>query len=345
MTHDTRTSAIDPDHENTTRIHDPLGAYMLGALPESEQIVFETHLRECVQCQQGVYELAPLVALLPRLYDDLDLPDFVTESVARPEIPDEIRIGVVSDSVLADPPTIAGVDQSIETAVPEIEDPVLPAIASPAVEAAAETSAEDTAVALKTRRRPRGRIAPGEAPPEAAVVSMPRERSSIIPWAIAAGSAILAIGAILWALAMMGQINSLKSERDLQDQQIVQLNQERQQYQAQTPAVVHTLVSTTAGSADMTGTVYLDPDPTGDGGIVSLRGMTQPAGGQVYQLWTITGGQMTAGPTFVPDSAGNVAVQIGNDAATAEQMAITIEPSGGSKTPTTSPIMQGNLKG
>jgi hypothetical protein len=36
-------------------------------------------------------------------------------------------------------------------------------------------------------------------------------------------------------------------------------------------------------------------------------------------------------------------VQVSGDASTAGQMAITMEPEGGSETPTTSPVMQGNL--
>jgi len=80
-----------------------------------------------------------------------------------------------------------------------------------------------------------------------------------------AAAAILAIGVILWALAMMGQINDLKAERDVQDQQIVQMEQERQHYLAQTAALVHPLISTTASSGDAAGMIYLDPDPAGQG--------------------------------------------------------------------------------
>ncbi len=89
--------------------------------------------------------------------------------------------------------------------------------------------------------------------------------------------------------------------------------------------------------------VYMDPDPTGWGGIVAFRNMTPPPSGQVYQLWTITDGQPVPGPTFVPGANGEAMVQVGGDAATAGAMAITVEPDGGSQTPTTAPIMQGSL--
>ncbi len=175
---------------------------------------------------------------------------------------------------------------------------------------------------------------------------MPRERKSILPWAIAAAAAILATGAILWALAMMGQIDDLKGERDLQDQQIAQLNQERETYLADTPALVYPLVSTTAsqsGDNPATGMVYMDPDPDGWGGIIAFRGMTPPPSGQVYQLWMIENGKAIPGPTFVPDAGGQATIQVPGEAATSQAMAITMEPDGGSDTPSTTPIMQGDL--
>ncbi len=195
----------------------------------------------------------------------------------------------------------------------------------------------------RPRARPRGRIAPGEAPPEGNIVSLPKQRSSIVPWAIAAAAAIIAAGSILWALAMMGQVDDLEQERDAQDQQIAQLNAEREEYLAQTSANVYPLVSTTGGSPDATAMVYMDPDPDGWGGVIAFRGMSQPPEGQVYQLWMITGEQVTPGPTFSPDAEGRAMVQVSGDASTAGQMAITMEPEGGSETPTTSPVMQGNL--
>jgi anti-sigma-K factor RskA len=369
VTHDDVTPALEPEQDDAALAHDAIGAYILGALPESEAIAFEAHLRGCPQCQQELSELGPIAGLLPRLYDDLDLDGTglldIEASVPEPSAGIKERIVaeaaaiVVEPSTITDPPTIAGVDRSVEAAVPELEDPVIPSIASPAVEAseaidedaiaaqvAADEAAEDAteaAVVSAPQRRPRGRIARGDAPPEAKIVALPRERSSILPWAIAAAAAILATGAILWALAMMGQIDDLKSERDLQDQQLAQMNQEREEYLAQTPALVFPLVSTTASSSDASAMVYMDPDPDGWGGIIAFRGMTAPPSGQVYQLWMINGDQIKPGPTFMPDADGKATVQVGGDAADTGTMAITMEPDGGSQTPTTSPIMQGNL--
>lgn len=87
----------------------------------------------------------------------------------------------------------------------------------------------------------------------------------------------------------------------------------------------------------------MDPDPNGWGGIIAFRGMTPPPAGQVYQLWMIEGDQTLPGPTFMPDAAGEAMVQVPGEAATSQAMAITMEPEGGSDTPSTTPIMQGDM--
>lgn len=400
MTHDDGITAPNTEQDDVALSHDAIGAYILGALPDDERIVFEAHLRECPSCQQELRDLGPIAAILPRLYDDLDLPGINTPPIdldASPDLRERIVAeaganqgeemvshatiagiewvdpaevakpdtqAIESESVervelIAEPPTIEAVDASVAATVPEIENPVVPPIAIPAVEAAvagdeaaiaAQVAADEaskdvaaTVAPVSPRRKPRGRISPGEAPPEANVVSLPKQRSSILPWAIAAAAAIVAIGSILWALAMMGQVGDLKDERNAQDQQIALLNSEREQYLADTPANVYPMLSTTTGSSDATAMVYMDPDPEGWGGIVAFRGMSQPPSGQVYQLWMIEDGQAVPGPTFMPDADGQATVQVTGDAATAQAMAITMEPDGGSETPSTTPIMQGDL--
>ncbi len=397
MTHDDVTPAPNTEQDDAALSHDAIGAYILGALPDDERAAFEAHLRECPACQLELRELGPIAALLPRLYDDLDLPGIdplplnlepssgvkeriVAEAVSVRAV-EETVAGAPDPELIVDPPTIEGVDRSIEAAVPELEDPVVPDIASPAVDpmvaveqdadaepvvAEPDVELDDAAAAAAgavtledvttetvehseaasvpvPTRRPRGRIAPGEAPPEAKIVSLPKQRSSILPWALAAAAVIIAAGSILWALAMMGQIDDLEGERNLQDQQIAQMNVEREEYLAQTSANVFPLLSTTSGTGDARAMVYMDPDPNGWGGVVTFRGMGQPPSGQVYQLWMIEGDQALPGPTFMPDESGEAMVQVPGEGADSDAMAITMEPDGGSDTPSTTPIMQGQL--
>jgi hypothetical protein len=372
LLHDDLTTA--PNHEQDDSalshdaLHDATGAYILGALPDDERIAFKGHLRDCLSCQQELRELGPIAALLPRLYDDLDLPgidslplDLDASAGVRDRIVAEAAtLGAAGATTTesaelveldVDSSGVETVDESVEAAVPEAEAPVVAAVAAPVVDdealaaqVAADEAAEDAAVVVAApTRRPRGRIAPGEAPPEANIVSLPKQRSSIVPWAIAAAAAIIAAGSILWALAMMGQVDDLQDERDAQDQQIAQLTADREAYLAQTSANVYPLNSTTSGSSDARAIVYMDPDPEGWGGIVAFRGMSQPPAGQVYQLWMFTDDQPTPGPTFIPDQTGEALVQVPEEAASSQAMAITMEPDGGSETPSTTPIMQGDL--
>jgi hypothetical protein len=378
VTHDDVTPAPNTEQDDAALSHDAIGAYILGALPDDERIVFEAHLRECESCQQELRELGPIASLLPRLYDDLDLPGLdplpvdldASASVRERIVAEAVTIGaaetVTEESVevtelIGEAPTIEAIDASVEATVPDLEDPVIPSVASPAVDAA--VAADEAAIAAQVAadeaaeeageaaadstatpaRRPRGRIAPGEAPPEANIVSLPKQRSSVLPWALAAAAAVIAIGSILWALAMMGQIDDLENERDFQDQQIAELNSEREEYLAQTSANVFPLLSTTSGTGDAKAMVYMDPDPNGWGGVVTFRGMSQPPSGQVYQLWMIEGDQALPGPTFMPDESGEAMVQVPGEGADSDAMAITMEPDGGSESPTTSPIMQGSL--
>jgi anti-sigma-K factor RskA len=65
--------------------------------------------------------------------------------------------------------------------------------------------------------------------------------------------------------------------------------------------------------------------------------LAKPPPGHEYQLWTISGKTPAPGPTFVP-SGGKVLLQMSADLSQSQIMAVTLEPAGGSKAPTTTPI-------
>ncbi|HEX5070975.1 MAG TPA: anti-sigma factor [Vicinamibacterales bacterium] len=68
--------------------------------------------------------------------------------------------------------------------------------------------------------------------------------------------------------------------------------------------------------------------------------------GQVYQLWTITGTTATGAGTFTPDAQGaaSVSAVVAPGAATPDAFGVTIEPTGGSATPTQPIVMVGSGK-
>jgi anti-sigma-K factor RskA len=69
--------------------------------------------------------------------------------------------------------------------------------------------------------------------------------------------------------------------------------------------------------------------------LLNARGISTLAADKTYQAWTMTaGGAATSLGTFKPDSAGNVTLLAKSDLSAAAFVGITVEPAGGSKTPT-----------
>jgi anti-sigma-K factor RskA len=69
---------------------------------------------------------------------------------------------------------------------------------------------------------------------------------------------------------------------------------------------------------------------------ITMHDMVQPPHGKVYQAWTMpkTGTDLQPSLTFVPDAHGVAVVALPADAKDVAAVAITLEPDGGSKTPT-----------
>lgn len=73
---------------------------------------------------------------------------------------------------------------------------------------------------------------------------------------------------------------------------------------------------------------------------IAMHSLPQPPRGKVYQAWTLAKGAKKVAPadTFVPDANGVAIVPLGVDARAMAAVAISIEPEGGSKQPTSKPI-------
>jgi hypothetical protein len=74
---------------------------------------------------------------------------------------------------------------------------------------------------------------------------------------------------------------------------------------------------------------------------LALHELSEPPRGQVYQVWTraIGSTKMSPQPTFLPDARGVALVVVPADAHATSEVAVTIEPEGGSKEPTTKPLI------
>ena len=73
---------------------------------------------------------------------------------------------------------------------------------------------------------------------------------------------------------------------------------------------------------------------------LAMHDMPPPPKGRVYQAWTLPKGSKTMAPsvTFVPDPHGVAVLALPQDARATAAVAISVEPDGGSKAPTTKPV-------
>ncbi len=74
---------------------------------------------------------------------------------------------------------------------------------------------------------------------------------------------------------------------------------------------------------------------------VAMQDLPPPPKGKVYQAWTLAKGAKDMAPsvTFVPDSHGVAIVSLPVDARLTNTVAVSIEPEGGSKAPTSKPVL------
>jgi len=89
--------------------------------------------------------------------------------------------------------------------------------------------------------------------------------------------------------------------------------------------------------------------PVADGEIIThanriylaLHALPEPPRGKVYQAWTLDKGatKLTASPTFLPDARGIAFIILTADARSTTEVAVTLEPDGGSREPTSKPLL------
>jgi anti-sigma-K factor RskA len=72
---------------------------------------------------------------------------------------------------------------------------------------------------------------------------------------------------------------------------------------------------------------------------LAMDALPAPPKGKVYQAWTLRTGatRMSPSVTFVPNAGGVAVVPIPVDASSIAAVAVSIEPDGGSKQPTSAP--------
>ena len=78
---------------------------------------------------------------------------------------------------------------------------------------------------------------------------------------------------------------------------------------------------------------------SGDRVVIALRDLPKLPAGKVYQAWTLTTGAKAVAPsiTFRPDAAGVAVIELPEHASHLAAVAVSVEPTGGSKAPTSKP--------
>ncbi|MGI8642549.1 MAG: anti-sigma factor, partial [Thermomicrobiales bacterium] len=159
----------------------------------------------------------------------------------------------------------------------------------------------------------------------------------INPWGlIAAALALVAVGAVIWALNVQGQLGE-------RDDDLIALRDQATNAALRENAVAWTFTPTEDGPTSATGNLFYSSREQKVA--LAMEGLPALTENQVYQLWYLTEGQdpKPAG-TFQAGPNGNAAMIEPNIAAGSfQQVAITAEPEGGSQAPTGDFLLVGTL--
>jgi anti-sigma-K factor RskA len=166
-------------------------------------------------------------------------------------------------------------------------------------------------------------------------------RFSALPWAVAAGVALVAAAGLI---SLRGAVQSTRQELAQMRVEILQVTerlafaQQKESEHLQVisflekPGATHIFLATQKGAPPSKADVYLS---TKEQKLLVSADMPPAPPGKVYQLWYLTPDPKSAG--LIPtDQSGHgfTQVSVPPDLATLKGTAITLEPEGGSTTPT-----------
>jgi anti-sigma-K factor RskA len=127
---------------------------------------------------------------------------------------------------------------------------------------------------------------------------------------------------------------------------VLQVGTRHQLQQAQTKnqAIASVLAASDArielGSSTVGGTVTAVVSPRDREAVITAAGMPTPSGARVYQLWVISPAGYRSLGLLPGSSAGATSPVLADDVQPGDQLAVTIEPAGGTRQPTTIPIVE-----
>jgi anti-sigma-K factor RskA len=145
-----------------------------------------------------------------------------------------------------------------------------------------------------------------------------------------AAAAVLVVGLFAWGMLLQGEVRELQGR--------VQSLQSQPQVRSQDPQMI-ALGGTGAEQEARAELITLK----GDRAVLVAENMPPAPEGKTYQIWVIKGDTPKPSGLFEP-RGDSVAAVVENSVERADAVAVTIEPEGGSKEPTTDPMLVGKVK-
>jgi anti-sigma-K factor RskA len=152
---------------------------------------------------------------------------------------------------------------------------------------------------------------------------------------VAAACVVIAIGTSLYNVALTGQLHDAQGKLAASVTRSTQLASNL----ADERSTISEIMS--AGSKHFTAAGGEVVVAHGDKLYVAMQDLAPPPHGKVYQAWTLAKGAKDMAPsvTFVPDRRGVAIVALPVDARLTNTVAVSVEPDGGSKAPTSKPVL------
>jgi hypothetical protein len=166
---------------------------------------------------------------------------------------------------------------------------------------------------------------------------MPLLSGAMIPWLIAAAALIGCIVFAIWTTSLRGDLDDARDRA-------ASLETERDSLREAATASVYDLTPTAQGPAEASGSLYLTA--TGSG-VLNVVNLPQLEDNTVYQVWYLPPdeGDPIPGGTFGVDVDGVGFMLVAADVGAFRGVSISVEPEGGSPTPTTPMLLSGSAAG
>ncbi len=285
-------------------LEETLAAHALGALPEAEAQAVGRHLATCAACRAVTADLTATVALLATV------PEPAAPSAAIKE-----RLLAAARAEQASGGTAA--PDRAPTRLPQAEPGLVPTPASePASGAAPLPPGEPGATVAplpfpgRARRAPRSQVA---------------RRAAWSPWAAGAAAAVLvALGMGIWNAQLRGELRAQQQETAL-------IQSARQAW---------ALAPTPEGRG---GRGLLVERAAGAPPVLLLQDLPRPPADRTYQVWVIRDGPPASAAVLQPGAGGQQVIELQQDLEGARTVAVSVEPAGGSPSPTGPVVLAGNL--